>query len=196
MKSRPNLGGKHVLLVDPSPPSTLTTTTTTSSSSTSAGACGIHISIEDGEYELGWMGYSGQPHAVFKNRDELVAFIYDPYLSFSSSFSSVSPPPSLLLTSHFDFRCHWRQCGRSIVTPFHHRLNYEVESYDSLFSPPSFIFHRFYTVLGDFKENPREEAMLYYEVSSIYLFRLFLPSDTSLFISLNFIFSLSSLFLF
>jgi hypothetical protein len=29
------------------------------------------------EYELGWICYSGQPHSLFPNEQEVVAMIYD-----------------------------------------------------------------------------------------------------------------------
>lgn len=40
---------------------------------------GVHLSQLGGEGEQAWMVYSGHKHQNFPERDELIAFLYDPY---------------------------------------------------------------------------------------------------------------------
>jgi hypothetical protein len=38
---------------------------------------GVHLSMEDTEYELGWIFYSGNKHPTMPKADECVGFLYD-----------------------------------------------------------------------------------------------------------------------
>ncbi|KAJ3264484.1 hypothetical protein HK104_006465 [Borealophlyctis nickersoniae] len=44
-------------------------------------AAGVSLWLQDVEYELAWMCFSGQKHGDFADDDELVGFIYDPAYS-------------------------------------------------------------------------------------------------------------------
>lgn len=46
------------------------------------GDFGVHLSMSETEYELGWIFYSGQKHATHTKADEAIAFFYDGSYSF------------------------------------------------------------------------------------------------------------------
>ena len=52
---------------------------------------GVHLKMEETEYELGWLCFSGKKHDFYKDSDELVAIVYDgAYCNFQEDEGQVS----------------------------------------------------------------------------------------------------------